>query len=329
MKRLISLFILIAMVVSCKEEKKEPLVQDDILVSNILKDINLSSGTIQRIDSFPSQFVMARTVDIWLPDSYSKDKNYAVLYMHDGQMLFDPSKTWNKQEWKVDEIVSTLLKEDKIKDVIVVAIWNIPEIRFTDYYPKKSFDFLSEKVKESFFNDAKKRGDTISLDDFKADNYLKFIVKEIKPHIDSTYSTHTNFENTFISGSSMGGLISMYAVFEYPEIFGGAACISTHWPGIKPSKNNPVPTSIFKYMEENLPSKETHKFYFDYGTETLDQHYPQYLKDVDNIFFSNGYNEKNYMNLEFEGADHSEESWNRRFDIPLIFLLKKENQNTL
>ncbi len=323
MKQSIYIFILIAIIFSCKKEKKDKIIEE-VTISNILKDINLSSGTIQRIDSFPSQFVKARTVDVWLPESYSKDKKYAVLYMHDGQMLFDATKTWNKQEWRVDEIVSILLEDAKIKDMIVVAIWNIPEIRFTDYFPKKSLDLLSEKGKNSLFEEARKKGDTISLHDFQADNYLKFIVKEVKPHIDSTFSTHINFENTFIAGSSMGGLISMYAVCEYPDVFGGAAGISTHWPGMIPSKNNPVPAAIFKYMEANLPPKETHKFYFDYGTETLDQHYPQYLNDLDNIFFGKGYTEKNYMNLEFEGADHSEESWNRRFDIPIIFLLKKE-----
>ena len=115
----------------------------------------------------------------------------------------------------------------------------------------------------------------------------------------------------------------MYAICEYPQVFGGAACVSTHWPGIMPSDNNPMPEAIFKYMQTNLPSPQTHKFYFDYGTETLDEYYPRYLDDVDKIFFSKGYDETNYINLEFAGADHSEDSWNRRFDIPLIFLLGK------
>ncbi len=324
-KQVIILSFLMTLLFSCKEKKKSDLSKDaNAIISKELKDINLSSGTIQRIDSFPSKFIKPRTVDVWLPDNYTKDKKHAVLYMHDGQMLFDATKTWNKQEWKVDEIVSTLVKEEKIKDLIVVAIWNISEIRFTDYFPKKSLELLTEKVRDSLFNEVKKRGDTLSLNDFQADNYLKFIVKEVKPYIDSTFSTHTDYQNTIISGSSMGGLISMYAVCEYPEVFGGAACISTHWPGIKPSKNNPIPASIFEYMQNNLPSPKTHTFYFDYGTETLDQYYPQYLKDVDKMFFGKGFTEKNYMNLEFEGADHSEESWNRRFDIPLTFLLKKD-----
>jgi enterochelin esterase-like enzyme len=87
-------------------------------------------GIINRIDSFPTKLIVPRTVDVWLPFNYSKDKKYSVLYMHDGQMLFDASSTWNKQEWKVDDIVTKLNSENKIEDIIIVAIWNIPDIRF-------------------------------------------------------------------------------------------------------------------------------------------------------------------------------------------------------
>jgi len=323
LKQFIIPLFFISLLLSCKEEKKSD-ISKDVIISKELKDINLSSGTIERIDSFPSKFITPRNVDVWLPDNYSEDKKYAVVYMHDGQMLFDATKTWNKQEWKVDEIVSTLLKQKKIKDIIIVAIWNISGMRHSDYFPQKPFETLSKKQQDSIYADSERYEQKVFFNKVHSNNYLKFIVQEVKPFIDKNYPTYTNQENTFIIGSSMGGLISMYAVCEYPEIFGGAACISTHWPGTFSFKNNPIPATFFKYMEENLPAKETHKFYFDYGTETLDQHYPQYLKDIDAIFFRNGYDEKNYMNLEFEGADHSEESWNRRFDIPLIFLLKKD-----
>ncbi len=317
-KFIISLFF-ISLLFSCKEEKKQTIVKD-LIISRKVEDINLSSGTLQRIDSFPSKFIKPRNVDVWLPDNYTENKKYAVLYMHDGQMLFDAAKTWNKQEWKVDEIVSILLEDKKIRDIIVVAIWNITETRHSDYFPQKAFELLSKKVQDSIFNEV---NNNLQVAGLNADNYLKFIVQELKPYVDKQFSTLTDYQNTFIAGSSMGGLISMYAICEYPEVFAAAACISTHWPGIIPSDNNPVPATFFSYMEVNLPSPKTHKFYFDYGTETLDQYYPQYLDVVDKIFFEKGYTEKNYMNLEFEGADHSEESWNRRFDIPLIFLLKK------
>ncbi|HCE53812.1 MAG TPA: esterase [Lutibacter sp.] len=316
-------FVLMLLLNSCKEVKKNDInPSENKLVAKTLDIINLSSGTLKRIDSFPSKFARPRTVDIWLPSDYDKTKKYAVLYMHDGQMLFDAETTWNKQEWKVDEIVGSLLDSSKIKDCIVVAIWNHSDIRHTDYYPQKPFDLLPQKFKDSVFETAKKQFGT----DFKglnSDNYLKFIVEEVKPFIDSNFSVYTNSENTFIAGSSMGGLISMYALCEYPEVFGGAACLSTHWIGFAPQENSPVPESFFTYLAHNLPSPATHKIYFDYGTKTLDEFYLPYQHRVAEVLKLKGYDEYNSKNLKFEGHDHSENSWNQRFQIPVQFLLNK------
>lgn len=277
--------------------------------------ITLASGTIHRIDSFPSKNIVPRPVDVWLPDGYSKEKQYAVLYMHDGQMLFDSLTTWNKQEWKVDEWAGKLQKEGKTKDFIVVAPHNISEIRHSDYFPKKPFELLSQKQQDSIFAEAKKYN--LSFTSLNSDDYLKFLVRELKPFIDSNYSVFTNPENTFISGSSMGGLISMYAVSEYPNIFGGAACLSTHWIGTFTNENNPIPNAFFKYMEVNLPSVSSHRIYFDYGTATLDAMYLKYQDQVSKVIGKKGH----IINREFEGADHSENSWNQRLDVPLVFLL--------
>lgn len=282
----------------------------------------LSSGIIKRIDSFPSRFVRPRTVDVWLPENYSEVEKFSVLYMHDGQMLFDAKTTWNKQEWKVDEIVGNLIFEEKIKNTIVVAIWNHSDIRHQNYYPQKPFEALPKKFRDSIATISEKQYGS----DFKSpdsDNYLKFIIEEVKPIIDKSFSVYTNAENTFISGSSMGGLISMYALCEYPKVFGGAACLSAHWPGLMPFKGNPVPETFFKYLERNLPSSKTHKIYFDYGTATLDKFYLPYQYRVDEVLKLKGFDTTNSKNLKFEGHDHSENSWNQRFQIPVEFLLKK------
>jgi hypothetical protein len=125
----------------------------------------------------------------------------------------------------------------------------------------------------------------------------------------------------------MGGLMSMYAMCEYPDVFGGTACLSTHWEGVEPKEDNPVAIAILDYMAANLPSPKSHKIYFDYGTETLDAYYPKYAPEVDRILKASGYSKENFLNLKFEGADHSENSWNKRLDIPLTFLLKKQGKN--
>ena len=322
MKKLIILTALI-ICVSCKKKQEETVTQSETkIVSKVLENINLSSGTIQRIENFPSDFVRPRNVDVWLPENYSKDKKYAVLYMHDGQMLFDASTTWNKQEWKVDEVASQLMKVGKTKDFIVVAMWNHADIRHPNYYPQKPFESLPEKYKDSIVNSAKKQYGS----DFKAlnsDNYLKFIVEEVKPYIDAHFSVKTDANNTFVLGSSMGGLISMYALCEYPNVFGGSACLSTHWVGIQPYKGNPIPETFFKYLEENLPSQKTHKIYFDYGTATLDKFYLPYQHRVDEVLKLKGFDDTNSKNLKFEGHAHDEISWAKRLDVPLTFLLKR------
>ena len=285
---------------------------------------DVSSGKIERLKNFESKYVTDRNVDIWLPDNYSKEKKYAVLYMHDGQMLFDANKTWNKQEWGVDEIVSKLIKEGRIKDCIVVGIWNISEERHSDYFPQKPFESLSKEVKDSLLNDAKRyeQGKLFSKG-IQSDNYLKFIVQELKPYIDENYSVYTDKSSTFVAGSSMGGLISMYAVCEYPEIFGGAACLSTHWIGTFTDKNNPIPDAFFNYMEENLPDPKDHVLYFDYGTETLDALYEPFQLKADEIIKSKGYDNSRFLSMKFEGHDHSENAWRNRFKIPLTVLLRK------
>ena len=102
MKKLI-LFIALISCLSCKSKQEEKTPQSETkMVSKTIENTGLLAGTLQRVENFPSQFIQPRNVDVWLPENYSEQKKYAVLYMHDGQMLFDASITWNKQEWMVD-----------------------------------------------------------------------------------------------------------------------------------------------------------------------------------------------------------------------------------
>ena len=281
------------------------------------------SGTIQRFENFPSQYVGPRHVDVWLPAGYSNGKKYAVLYMHDGQMLFDSAQTWNKQEWGVDETMRQLLTAGEIRDCIVVGIWNIGKTRHSDYFPQKPFESLPEHLQDSLLYQAKRNQETALFGvGINSDHYLHFIVNELKPFIDSRFSTKKDRKNTFIAGSSMGGLISMYAICEYPKVFGGAACLSTHWPGTFSVENNPIPDAFVEYLRTHLPNPQTHRFYFDYGTETLDALYEPLQKKVDLVMSAKGYTSENWITRKFEGEDHSERAWRGRLGIPLTFLLK-------
>jgi len=282
-----------------------------------------SSGEIKHFENFKSNFVTSRNVDVWLPEGYSGNNKYAVLYMHDGQMLFDSTTTWNKQEWGVDEIVSKLIADKKIKECIVVGVFNGSGTRHADYFPQKPYESLTQLQRDTITAQLQKMGRTKEVFKPISDNYLKFLVTELKPFIDKNFSTKKDAKNTFVAGSSMGGLISLYAICEYPNVFGGAACLSTHWPGVFSMQNNPIPDAFVSYLKTNLPNPKKHKLYFDYGTATLDALYEPAQVKVDAVMTGNGWTSKNWMTKKFEGADHSEKSWRKRLNIPVEFLLQK------
>lgn len=282
-----------------------------------------SSGKIEHFENFKSNFVDARNIDVWLPNDYSDKEKYAVVYMHDGQMLFDADITWNKQSWEVDETAGKLNAEGKTKKFIVVGIWNNGMKRHFEYFPQKAFRKLSAEEKEFVSNSLQSKGKINETFNPVSDNYLKFIVSELKPFIDGHFSTLKDKDNTFIAGSSMGGLISMYAICEYPDVFGAVACLSTHWTGIFQLEDNPVPAVFFDYMRTYLPDPRTHRIYFDYGDQTLDQLYFSLQLTANDIMREKGYTNINWVTYLFTGKDHSEKSWAERLHIPLEFLLEK------
>jgi enterochelin esterase-like enzyme len=287
------------------------------------QEVKVSSGKVQHFANFKSQFVDPRHIDVWLPDGYSDSEEHAVLYMHDGNMLFDAETTWNRQAWGVDEVAGKLIADAKTKKFIVVGIWNNGPQRHPEYFPQKPFESLTQTQRDTITAQLQKAGRTTTTFRPVSDLYLKFLVTELKPFIDKTFSTKTDKGNTFIAGSSMGGLISMYAICEYPKIFGGAACLSTHWPGMFSTNNNPIPDAFINYLKVKLPNPKDHKIYFDYGDQTLDAMYPALQKRVDQVMVVKGYKDSQWQTIFFPGKDHSEKSWRERLDIPLLFLLKK------
>jgi enterochelin esterase-like enzyme len=281
----------------------------------------VSYGRIEQIVNFPSRFVEPRTIDIWLPPGYSKNRKYAVLYMHDGQNLFDTTLSYDKHEWRVDEQMERLLNNGQIKETIVVGIYNSGD-RWQEFFPLKPFRTLPAAWQDSVLTAMQMRNAKI-----KSDDYLKFIVKELKPYIDSVYSTYRDAANTYTMGSSIGGLISVYAVCEYPAVFGGAAALSTHWPGGQMSgrkDNSLTAAAINKYLKAKLPSPASHRFFFDYGTETIDKQYEPYQLAIDKTMRSKGYTAASWLTLKIWGADNSNSSWSERLGAPLFFMLRKD-----
>ncbi|HYF63383.1 MAG TPA: alpha/beta hydrolase-fold protein, partial [Herpetosiphonaceae bacterium] len=120
--------------------------------------------------------------------------------------------------------------------------------------------------------------------------------------------------HTFVMGSSMGGLISLYALCQHPQVFGAAACVSTHWPiGGAP---------LVAAMAAALPPPGDHRLYFDYGTATLDAGYEPFQRQMDGLLAAAGYRQgRDCLTHKFPGAEHSERAWSERAAIPLAFLL--------
>jgi len=267
------------------------------------------TGNLKRHEKFPSKYVDARNVDVWLPPGYeqNKSKRFPVVYMHDGQNLFVPKLSFIGVDWGVDEVMTRLIGEGKIREAIVVGVWNTPK-RFAEYMPQKPV--VSSTVRPLKDFPASRLAQIVS------DKYLKFLVTELKPFIDATYRTRADRKDTFIMGSSAGALISVYAMAEYPNIFGGAGAISTHWPvgdGI-----------VIDYLKNHLPAPRGHKFYFDFGTETLDAGYEPYQRRMDEVLRKAGYKEgKNWITRKYAGEEHSERAWRKRVDVPLTFFLHK------
>lgn len=294
-----------------------------ITVFTQAQTVKVMTGKVERLEKFTSKFVDARNVDVWLPEGYSSSEKYSVLYMHDGQMLFDPTSTWNKQAWQVDVIAGKLIDENKIQKCIIVGIWNNDKKRHPEYFPQKVYAAFSVEQK-NFIADVLIKRNKIDIQ-FNpiSDGYLQFVVEELKPYIDKTYSTYKDRKHTFISGSSMGGLISLYAICEYPQVFGGAACLSTHWTGIYQNNDNPIPDAIISYLKKHLPNPKNHKIYFDYGDKTLDSLYRPWQEKVDVVMKAKGFSTTTWKTQFFAEKDHSEQSWRERFFIPLEFLLRE------
>ncbi|MDB5024897.1 MAG: phosphonate transporter ATP-binding protein [Mucilaginibacter sp.] len=226
-----------------------------------------------------------RRVWIYLPLDYrASRKRYPVIYMHDGQNLFDES-TSGYGEWGIDEIMDKLPAKDQC---IVVGIDHGGAYRITEYDPYDS-KYGKGQGKE----------------------YVDFLVKTLKPYIDQHYRTKSAASHTTIAGSSMGGLISIYAAVKYPDIFGRAGIFS---PALW------IAPDLYGYVQQISLNRKL-RFYFvcgDSESETM-------VKDMHkmaNLIRSKGFNEKNASEVIIKGAKHNEKQWNGDFFEFYNWLLK-------
>ncbi|MHA7900139.1 MAG: alpha/beta hydrolase [Henriciella sp.] len=268
--------------------------------------------------SFYSEFVEARNISIWLPEGYlpSGGEDYPVIYAHDGQNMFHAGHAYGGVEWGADETAQRMMAEGLVRPAIIVGIWNTSD-RWQEYAPQKALQLIPQDTPSDWLGPV--------IPELKADAYLRFIVDELKPFIDATYQTRTGPQDTFIMGSSMGGLISLYAMAEYPDTFSRAAAVSIHWPLTEPDGAiaQQADAAMQTYLAASALDPEKHTIWFDHGTETLDAAYPPHAEAMEAWFRAQGWARDQAVFRAFPGTDHSEAAWADRFDLILTFLLEE------
>jgi|GEM_PF-44831 len=277
----------------------------------------VQEGELRRMENVPAKGLKPRDIRIWLPPGFdaSDDTRYPVLYMHDGQNLFEPGFSYGGVEWGVDEVMSRLIATGEIRPAIVVGVSNT-EDRWREYVPAGMIARLPQQLRTVIAG--RTGGQPLS------DAYLRFLVEEVKPMIDRDYPTLTGPENNLLAGSSMGGLITLYGLAEYPDVFGAGAAVSTHWPLFDPEMSSPetVMPAITDYLEDSGLDPDTQRIWFDLGTENLDGYYAPYQDEVTEIMEGLGFVDGESIEVSvYQGADHNEASWNARLDEILVFLL--------
>ena len=263
-------------VVEEKENKDDPII-----------------GTIRFLDLFECKnMIYKRGIFIWLPENYSRDNGpYSVIYFHDAQNLFLPSKSYSGYDWKVDETITKLRSDKKIKPCIVVGIPNSP-------------------ARDKELNTATYDGKV----------YSDFVINEVMPFIKHRFPVSKRREDHIIAGSSMGGLMSFQMAYENPDKFGGAICMSSAF--------HRKLSNIIDIVQNNKKQPLNVKFYIDTGELEKDKEdgediyslFYEMKKLLINKGFKEDINLKTYMH---RGAEHNEKAWAQRLDIPLLFLLKK------
>lgn len=269
-------------------------------------------GSFVDLGAVPSDNIAPTKVTVWLPPGYVTSKQrYGVIYMHDGQNLFDPKRSNFNKVWAADKSALRLIAAGKTKSFIIVGIDQPGEDRYRQYFPTPMLDLVSRDVRDDIL--------TISKGPMTSDAYLEFLVRELKPLIDRRFRTRTGPKHTAIAGSSMGGLISLYAITAHSKVFGVAGAVSTHLPLAGPEWSEEKRAAVIagwdRYVREKLGKPKGRRIWFDHGTETLDAHYAPYQEALDRSLVANGWRKgRDFSSRVYEGTPHEENAWAARMD---------------
>jgi predicted alpha/beta superfamily hydrolase len=255
------------------------------------------TGDIRMHRSFHSKFLPTdRDIIVYLPPGYEKERKerYPVLYLHDGQNLFDGATSFIPGlEWRVDETAQALIASKQIRPLIIVGVYNAGKERVDEYTPTKD-----AQVKQGGL----------------ADLYGRMLVEELKPFIDSQYRTLRGAKDTGLGGSSLGGLVSLYLGIKYPQVFGKLAVVSPSvwWD------NKMIVRSV-----EALHRRPHTRIWMDIGTKEgrTPAEATRDTRSLRDALISKGWKENaDFKYFEAEGAEHNEKAWSERVEMILKFL---------
>jgi len=244
----------------------------------------------------------SRNVVVWLPPGYDDhpDKRYKVIYMTDGENLFDPRIASWGVDWGIDEAMMRGVEKGSFEPAIVVGAWSSSR-RGLEYSPWHG-----------------------------GQDYSRFLIEELMPRVNAEFRTRSGPGNTFAMGSSMGGLLSYFLVKEHPDIFGACGCVSSHFAlspqnyadFYSPGEKGDTTPYVVSDISNGATVPDGARFFFDYGTETLDSTYHEDHNPVRSWLLGLGLVEdRDFRMGKYEGADHSERAWRARVLDQLEWLL--------
>ena len=252
----------------------------------------MSPGQLRKHDNFRSRFLRnQRDLIVYLPPGYDEQqgRRFPVLYLHDGQNLFDGATAFNGQDWHIGQTADYAISAGLVEPLIIVGIYNTGKARIREYTPTKVPKFGGGR----------------------ADRYAKFLIEEVKPFVDRDYRTQSEPWRTGIGGSSLGGLVSIYVGLKFSNIFGKIAALS---PSVWWNQR------IILRFASAAPVEPRPRIWLDIGTREG----PRIVDDVEkfrDVLLQKGWQPDRDLHYErVEGAEHNEAAWAARVGPFLQFL---------
>lgn len=255
--------------------------------------VSYDHGALDVHANFPSLHLRnERTITVWTPPGYAADldRRYPVLYMHDGQNLFDPEAAFVPgQIWAADRAALALIADGRIPPIIIVGVYNTGIHRMAEYTPS-----VDPRLKQGG----------------KADLYGRFLVEELKPFVDRRYRTKRDAASTALGGSSLGGLVTLAIGLDHPTVFGTLLVVS---PSVWWDKETIV------RRVASLRRRTRQRIWLDMGTREGDGAVEQARRLRDALAARGWSVGRDLRYVEVDGAGHDEASWAARFDDMLEF----------